>query len=34
VRRPPAAPSPRSRAMVDDELFDGPGMRRSAGGRS
>jgi len=34
VRRPAAAPSPRSRAMVDDELFDGPGMRRAAGGRS
>jgi hypothetical protein len=33
-RRPPAAPSPRSRAMVDDELFDGPGLRRAAGGRS
>ena len=32
VRRP-AAPSPRSRAMVDDELFDGPGLRRAAGGR-
>jgi Domain of unknown function (DUF6468) len=34
LRRPPAAPSPRSRALVDDELFDGPGMRRVAGGRS
>jgi hypothetical protein len=34
LRRPPAAPSPRSRAIVDDELFDGPGMRRAAGGRS
>jgi hypothetical protein len=34
LRRPPAAPSPRSRAMVDDELFDGPGLRRAAGGRS
>jgi hypothetical protein len=34
VRRPqPTAPSPRSRALVDDELFDGPGIRRSAGGR-
>jgi hypothetical protein len=33
LRRPaPAAPSPRSRALVDDELFDGP--RRAAGGRS
>ncbi|HEX4198127.1 MAG TPA: DUF6468 domain-containing protein [Caulobacteraceae bacterium] len=28
-----AAPSPRSRALVDDELFDGPGLRRAAGGR-
>jgi hypothetical protein len=34
LRRPPTAPSPRSRALVDDELFDGPGMRRAAGGRS
>ena len=33
LRRPtPPAPSPRSRALVDDELFDGP--RRAAGGRS
>jgi hypothetical protein len=34
LRRPAlaAAPSPRSRALVDDELFDGP--RRAAGGRS
>jgi len=33
LRRPaPATPSPRSRALVDDELFDGP--RRAAGGRS
>jgi hypothetical protein len=24
----------RSRALVDDELFEGPGLRRSAGGRS
>jgi hypothetical protein len=31
ARRPAAAP-PRSRAMVDDELFDGP--RRQAGARS
>lgn len=34
LRRPaPAAPSPRSRALVDDELFDSPGTRRIAGGR-
>ena len=32
ARRPVAAPPPRSRAMVDDELFDGP--RRQAGARS
>jgi len=34
LRRPApvAPPSPRSRALVDDELFDGP--RRAAGGRS
>jgi hypothetical protein len=33
-RPAPAAPSPRSRALIDDELFDGPGMRRAGGGRS
>jgi hypothetical protein len=33
LRRPtPPMPSPRSRALVDDELFDGP--RRATGGRS
>jgi hypothetical protein len=32
-RPAPVAPSPRSRALIDDELFDGPGMRRAAGGR-
>ena len=32
-RAAPAAPNPRSRAAVDDELFDGPALRRFAGGR-
>jgi hypothetical protein len=36
VQRPVAAPAtaPRSRAVVDDELFDAPELRRYAGARS
>lgn len=33
-RLAPALPTPRSRAMVDDELFDGPALRRIGGAYS